>query len=132
MTYIHRSGECKFKDCDKPSVIEGYCSFHYQLISQQRNVQVMSRMVELLGSMNDRLGYIENNLHIQLPINDNIIPEETINVNNITRKKESSVGFIPSINTDISSNVQMKNLKTDQTKRDILLIANKLNDISGE
>lgn len=130
MAYIHRSGECKFKDCDKPSIMEGYCSFHYQLINQQKNFQVMSRMVELLGSMNERLGHIEDNL--QMPISKNeTIPDEII-TNNITKKKVSSVGFIPSINTDITSNVEMRNLKTDQTKRDIMQIANKLNNISGE
>ena len=130
---IHKSGECKFKDCDKPSIMEGYCSFHYQLINQQKNVQIMSQMVNLLSSMNDRLSQIESNLQISSVeskpyVDQNIDSNLT---NNIKRRNES-VGFIPSINTDISANVELKNLKTDQTKRDILQIANKLNSISGD
>ena len=58
----HPSGICKYKDCDKPSVAEGYCAFHYDVISKQEARQLNTIMLNVLSSMNERLQSIEEKI----------------------------------------------------------------------
>lgn len=128
---VHISGQCKFKDCDKPSVIEGYCAFHYNLINQQRTNNIMNTMIELLGTVNSRLINIEDKLQNNSTISyDNQVkPNSAVN-NSIIKQQPPTSLFIPS--TIIEGDVDIKGLKTKQIKRNIKDIANQLNDIPKE
>ena len=129
---VHISGMCKFKNCDKPSIIEGFCTFHYNLVNQQKSNLVLSELVSIMKNVYEKLDDIENKFDNLQPVTTSVSknPNQTI-----TKKREieSSSVFIPKI--DLPDNeININNLKTEQTKRDIRKIANQLNtmDISDE
>lgn len=119
---VHNSGECVFNGCDKPSVLEGYCPFHYNIIAAQRNNKILGQMVSLLSSMDDRLSNMENKLQVQQPIS-----QSTPISQNIKSPSISTSEFIPSIEIS-NSIIETKNSKSTQTKKDIISIAQQLKE----
>jgi hypothetical protein len=120
----HINGQCAFRGCDRLSILEGYCNFHYSIISQQRNNQCMSKMVELLGFMNDRLSNIEDNLQ-----NSPIPAVQTNNANTQTTLAKPANTFVPSINNSDTNQTEIRDLKRDHTTKDIRALADQLNNI---
>ncbi len=54
------AGICKFKNCDSPSVLNGYCKFHYDILHRQQNQELMERILCQLSELNNRLLIVEN------------------------------------------------------------------------
>lgn len=70
----HPNKTCRFKSCDAPSIIEGYCPFHYNLVCQHEMRYLMQNLVYL----NDQIFRLLKKDHgipnnIKKPIN---IPQE--------------------------------------------------------
>lgn len=130
----HPSGICKYKDCDKPSVAEGYCAFHYDVISKQEARQINSAMIKVLSAMNDRLQSIEEKLANQQPvvITQPANPSSTDNVVKEVKQEKprppSSV-FIPAVN--LGNAAVIKDVKTASTKKDINALAEQLKATGG-
>lgn len=135
---IHLSGICKMEKCDKPSVADGYCAFHYNIEKQKENSKLQSMMVNLLISMDDRLTNIEEKLADQQVVTREVVQKENTElpkdveerISKPKRERISSV-FVPSIGTpDGSANI--KDVKTSQTKKDVRHLASQLRATSSE
>lgn len=115
---IHPNRICKIDDCDKPSVQDGLCPYHYDLKYKKDSLDLLNKILLLLEKS-------ENSKQIQY------IPEiikETI----ITTKEENKQpnlaksNFIPSITINNTSAV-IKDINTSTTEKNISEIADKIN-----
>lgn len=123
---VHPSGKCAFPKCDKPSVLEGYCNFHYNLISSQQTKQIMGQMVDILSRMNNRLESIEGQLQT-----GSSFTSQSSSSKNVTNKKEITSQFIPTLNITDCPDVEIQTTQTQSTKN-IQDIAAKLNQLSED
>ncbi len=139
--HVYLSGICKYPKCDKPSVAEGCCAFHYNIEKQKESTKLQTSIVGLLKSMNDRLDCIEQRLKSPL-INQastnidhtysNIPKQDIIPSNEMSKKnKPKSSMFIPSVETmNVETNI--KDVKKCQTSKNIRNLAHRLNIASQE
>lgn len=123
----HPSGICKYKDCDKPSVAEGYCAFHYDVISKQETRQLNTIMLNVLSSMNERLQSIEEKIANQNIIVQNSTSNDIKQVEKQTKQKPSE--FIPSVS--IGKSAVIKDMKTGTTTKNINDLADQLKATGG-
>lgn len=131
----HPSGICRYKDCDKPSVAEGYCAFHYDVISKLEAREINNAMIKVLSAMNDRLQSIEEKLVNQQPVvitqpvspttqSDGGAVKQTVD-----KPRPPSSVFIPAIN--LGKAAVIKDVKTDATTKDINALAEQLKATGG-
>lgn len=62
----HHSHTCRFKDCEAPTVIEGYCPFHYQLVCAHESRYYLKNMTYFLQDIHRVLRRFEEE-HFPIP-----------------------------------------------------------------
>lgn len=134
---VYISEICKIPKCDKPSVAEGYCAFHYNIEKQKEVSKSQSKMVSLLTDMNARLNNIEQQLQtsrINVPNFSHSYqsvdtPKKTEEKKSKSERKTST--FIPIISS-LNAETTIKDVKKCQTSKNVRNLAHRLNITSQE
>ena len=55
----HLNGKCKFRHCEAPSVVDGFCPFHYNIVYQHESRYLLKNIAYLLNDMHRILRHFE-------------------------------------------------------------------------
>ena len=136
---IQESGVCKFRGCDAPSTVEGYCTFHYNIVNSQEQKNTLNQILGQMLQMNQRLEQVEGKLDntsivkdvSSKPTQPSTAPIQPTSVKKTEIKKkdtrQTSI-FIPNLDSIGSANIV--DVRSDTSQKDVAAVANQLKNKS--
>lgn len=55
----HPNGKCRFKNCEAPSIVEGFCPFHYNIVCQHESRYMLKNIAYILNDIYRILRHFE-------------------------------------------------------------------------
>lgn len=137
MSHLYKSGMCRFKDCDRTAIVEGYCQYHYKIVSQQKQTETAKQTIDILSLIADRLQSMDGRLSNLENLSQNgqfIRPQQpqqpqqtdtTSAVQNLV--PQSTTPFIPEISIP-NAKTNMPGIKETTSTKDIEEIVRKMKE----
>ena len=116
MESLHKSGMCRFKDCDRTAVVDGYCQYHYKIVSQKKQTENADQTIEILSLIADRLQSMDSRLsNLENLSQKGQVITQTLQPNNSVVQNYSEPQPIPQKSSNYIPEISLPNAKTNMS-----------------